>query len=317
MMHGRNIANFARAATLLLAVAVLAAHTLPVAAQSSRVFPDGSSSSQVAVESKSRLIERQLAQSPGVQRIRQSGNGPATKLLAEAERLFGKAQSEIAAGKSDAARRLLDDALRQIVAASRLVPDAAQQEEQLRIRNAELREAITTFKSLHGSISARMDTRKSQSAGLSAAEINKIDGILAKTDALSSQGRHQDANLLLVDAHKVVVSTLNRMLAAETIVYDLKFNSPAEEYRHELARNHSYEELIPIALAQLNSTMESAAQAERFTQQSRSLRDAAQRKADGGDYFVAVKTMQDATEHLQRSLRAAGVFVPQSLENSK
>lgn len=317
MTHERNIATFVRAVTLLLVGAVLAAHTLPVEAQTSRVALGGSSSSQVSVESKLRLVERQLAQSPGVQRIRQSGNGPAKKQLAEAERLFGKAQSEIAAGQVDSARQLLDDALRQIVAASRLVPDAEQQEEQLRSRNAELREAITTFKSLHANFSGRLDTKKSQDAGLSAGEISKIDGIVAKTDALMEQGHHRDANLLLVDAHKVVVSTLNRMLAAETIVYDLKFNSPAEEYRHELARNHSYEELIPIALTQFNSTMETAAQAERFAQQSRSLRNVAQKKAKSGDYLVAVKTMQDATDHLQRSLRAAGVFVPQSLENSK
>lgn len=317
MMHDRRIASFARAATLLLVGAVLAAHTLPVVAQATRITQEGSTSSQVAVGSKSRLVERQLAQSPGVQRIRQSSNAPAKKQLAEAESLLAKAQGEIAAGQGDAARQLLDEALRKIVAASHLVPDIAQQEAQLRSRNAELRTAITTFKSLHGSISSRMDTKKSQDARLSAADSNRIDGIVATTDALAAQGRHHDANLLLIDAHKVVVSTLNKMLAAETIVYDLKFNSPAEEYRHELARNHSYEELIPIALAQLNSTLETAAQAERFTQQSRSLRDMAQNKANSGEYLVAVKTMQDATDHLQRSLRTAGVFVPQSLENSK
>lgn len=302
---------------MLLAGVVLAAHTLPAAAQASRIGRDGSSSSQVAVESKSRLVERQLAQSPGVQRIRLSGNGPAQIQLADAERLFAKAQGAIADGQRETAQRLLDQALRHIVAASRLVPDAAQQDEQLRSRNTELREAIKTFKSLHGSLSGRMDKKKSQDAGLSATEINKIDGIVVTTDALTAQGRHQDANLLLVDAHKIVVSTLNKLLAAATIVYDLKFNSPAQEYQHELARNRSYEELIPIALAQFNSTIETAVQAERFTQQSRSLRDVAQKKANNGEYLVAVKTMQDATDHLQRSLRAAGVFVPQSLENSK
>lgn len=316
-MHGRHIASFVRAATLLLVGAVLAAHTLPVVAQATRITQDGTTSSLVAAGSKSRLVERQLAQSPGVQRIRQSSNAPAKKQLVEAESLLAKAQGEIAAGKGDAARQLLDEALRKIVAASHLVPDVAQQEDQLKSRNAELRAAITTFKSLHGSISSRIDTKKSQDARLSATDSNKIDGIVAGTDALAAQGRHHDANLLLTDAHKVVVSTLNKMLAAETIVYSLKFNSPAEEYRHELARNHSYEELIPIALAQLNSTLETAAQAERFTQQSRSLRDMAQKKANSGEYLVAVKTMQEATDHLQRSLRTAGVFVPQSLENPK
>lgn len=317
MTYERNIASFAKAVTLLLVGAMFAVHTIPVVAQAPRITQDGSSSTQVAVGGKSRLVERQLAQSPGIQRIRQSNNVPAKKQLAEAESLFAKAQGEIAAGQRNAARQLLDEALRKIVAASHLVPDVAQHEEQLRNRNAELREAITTFKSLHGSISSRINTKKSQDAELSAADSKKIDGIVATTDALAAQGRHHDANLLLIDAHKVVVSTLNKMLAAETIVYDLKFNSPADEYRHELARNHSYDDLIPIALAQFNSNLETAAQVERSTQQSRSLRDLAQKKANSGEYLVAVKTMQDATDHLQRSLRTAGVFVPQSLDNSK
>lgn len=317
MTHERNIAGFIRAATLLLVLAVLAALSLPVVAQASRITKDGFTSSQGAVVTKARLVERQLIQSPGIQRIRQSSNVPAKKQLAEAESLFAKAQGEIASGQADSARGLLDEALRKIVAASHLVPDVAQQEEQFQSRNAELRAAIMTFKSLHGSISSRLDTRKSRDAGLSAADGKKVDGIVATTDALVAQGRHRDANLLLVDAHREVVLTLNKMLAAETIVYDLKFNSPTEEFQHELARNHSYEELIPIALAQLNSNQETAAQAERYTQQSRSLRELAQQKANNGQYLVAVKTMQDATDHLQRSLRSAGVFVPQSLESIK
>ncbi|MGE5652392.1 MAG: hypothetical protein ACM34A_19535, partial [Bacillota bacterium] len=116
----------------------------------------------------------------------------------------------------------------------------------------------------------------------------------------------------LDDAYKIVASMLNKILASETIVYDAKFATPADEFQHELARNRGYEELVPIALAQLHTPPETAALSERYVQQSRQLRDVARQQAAGNDYSNALKTILDATGHLQRALRVAGLVVPQA-----
>ena len=314
MKNGRKNGTIAWAA-LMLAGAALAAEPITTAGR-----PDapgavdvGASPLRAKLERKLRLVKLVLAQSPALQRIPQSNNAQAKKKLADAQLLYAKAENESNAGRSEAAIRLLDESLRQIASASSLVPDPVEQAAQERSQNTELREAIRTFQALHRSLSSRMATNKQQASTV-AVDIDRIDGMVDKGDALVAGGNQHEANVVLNSAYKMVVSTLNKILAAETIVYGLKFDSPAEEFRHELARNRSYEELIPIALAQLHTARETATLAEGSTQQSRELRAAAQKQASGGGYQAAVKTMQDATTHLQRSLRIAGVIVPQSQE---
>lgn len=310
MNNGGNSATLAWA-VLWLAGAASAAETLPAATDSVRF---GTSLARVTLDSKLRLVQLQLTQSPAVQRIRQSNNTQAKKKITDAQALYAKAQAESNAGRAEVATQLLDESLRQIVSASSLVPDVAQQATQERSRNASLREAIRTFQSLHKSLTTRMATGKEQTPSV-AFDVGQINGLMDKADALVASGDQHEANAVLNSAYKIVVSTLNKMLAAQTFVYELKFDSPGEEFRHELARNLSYEELIPIALAQLDTTREAAALAERHAQQSRDLRNAAQKQASGGNYRAATKIVQEATIHLQASLRITGVVVPQSPES--
>lgn len=298
-------------AVCLLAAAASAAP--PLAAAARLDAPATADSLRVTLQNKQRLVERQLTQSPAALRIRQSKHAQANKLLAQAQAYHVRAQEQADAGRAQAAMELLDEALRQIMAASKLVPDVAHQAVLERRQNAQLRAALSNFQALHKSLTNRMESKKAQTLNVNA-DSGRIATMVAQADALIASGKQREANGLLSDAYRTVVSTLINMLAAETIVYGLKFDSPTEEYRHELARNLGYEELIPIALVQLNTAPQTATLAERHVQQSRHLRQVAQKQASGGEYPVALKTMQDATEQLQRALRVAGVLVPQSTE---
>lgn len=266
-----------------------------------------------ALQSKLQLVKLQLTRSPAVQRVQQGDHAVAKQRLADAQLAYERAAVEAGAGRQDAAIKLLDQALRDIVAASNLVPDPAQAAARVRSQNQELRAAIRMFHALHKGLSSRMGSIKLHAPSVGA-DIDRIDGMVERADALLAGGQQQEANLLLSDAHQMVVSALNRMLTAETIVYALKFDSPAEEFRHELARNQSLEELVPIALARLNVSTDAAALAERYVRLSRGLVDAAQRQTGDGNYRGALKSLQDATNHLERALRIAGLVVPQSPE---
>ena len=291
---------------LMLAVSVAAAVAAAPGAGTAPGAEAAANASRATLASKLRLVKLLLAQSPALQRIPQSGNAVAKKKLAEAQVLFAKAQTE--AGP-EAAIALLDESLLRIAAASRLVPDAAQLAAQERSRNAQLREAIAIFQKQQRNLSARAPHAQPS------AELAQLDSLVARADALASGGEQHEANLLLNKAYRTVVLALNSMLAAQTIVYDLKFASPNEEFKYELARNRSYDELIPIALAQLRTAHETAALAQGYVSQSRALRDTAQQQASGGDLRSAVKSVQDATNYLQRSLRIAGLVVAQSPES--
>jgi|CXWL01.1.fsa_nt_gi hypothetical protein len=302
-------------AVWLLAGASCAAEPLPgVVADdpAGRAEADGSGL-RSALQSKLQLVKLQLTRSPAVQRVQQSDHALAKQKLADARVAYDQAEVQAVEGRQDAAIKLLDHALREIVAASNLVPDPAQEAVRVRGQNQALREAIRMFHGLHKGLSSRMASIKLHAPSVGA-DIDKIDGMVERADALLANGQQSQANVLLSDAHRIVVSALNRMLSAETIIYELKFDSPAEEFRHELARNRSLEELVPIALTRLNVASEAAALAERYMRLSRGLSDAAQKQAGDGNYPAALKSLQDATNHLERALRIAGLVVPQSPE---
>ena len=299
-------------AAIVLAGAVSALAAPPAPAADAPAAVEGAGSLQATLESKTRLVKQLLSQSPAVQRISQSGNAQARKLLADAQALQARASAEAAAGRQAAAVKLLDEALRDIAAASRLVPDPALMATQERARYASLSEATRTFVGLYQGLSKRMAAR--QVVMPAALDLERVNGMMTKAETLAGGGDHKGANVVLGDAYKSVVAALNKTLMAETIVYDLKFDSPAEEFKHELARNRSYEELVPLAISQLNTARESVQLVERYVQQSKDLRDAAQKAAAGGDYQAALKTIQEATSQLQRALRIVGVIVPQSTE---
>lgn len=298
---------------LLLALALLsgvpaASLPMPAAAESAGAQPSGGSL-QAAVDSKMRLVQLLLERSPAVQRIPDSGNAQARGMLAEAQAAYQRAGAEAQAGRPEAAVRLLDEALRQIVAAARLVPDPAQAAAQERARYAQLSEAIRAFQALYRNVSQR---GAGNAQATLAPDLDRIGAMLDKAAGLASAGNHREANRQLDDAYRIVASMLNKILLSETVVYAARFDTPAEEFEHELARNRSYEDLVPVALAQLRTPPETAALSERYAQQSRQLREVARQRAAGGDYGSALKTIQDATGHLQRALRAAGLAVPQA-----
>ncbi len=300
------------AAMMLAGAAAAAAPAVAADASVPAGTEASAASSQVTLESKTRLVKLLLAQSPAVQRIPQSDNALAKKKLSDAHALYAKAATEAGAGHAGAAIKLLDQALLEIVSASRLVPDSTQLASQERARYAGLTEATRTFLALHKSVSTRLSKKAEQSGGR--LDLPKVNAMVEKAEGLAAGGNHQEANTLLNNAYKMVVNALSNMLMAETIVYDQKFEAPVDEFNYELARNHSYEELIPLALTQLNPPRETALLSEQYVRQSRALRETAQKQAAGGDYAAALKTIQDATSQLQRSLRVAGVIVPQSPE---
>jgi hypothetical protein len=51
----------------------------------------------------------------------------------------------------------------------------------------------------------------------------------------------------------MITAAIQKMLNSQTIVYDLNFETPQEEYEYELKRFGGYEELIPVAVEQKKS----------------------------------------------------------------
>ena len=97
------------------------------------------------------------------------------------------------------------------------------------------------------------------------------------------------------------------MLDSKTLVYDLNFETAADEYEYEVKRFVGYEELIPIAIEAKKPAAGAVKLMESFLNKARKRRDEAQSKADSGDYSTAISMMLQATKTVRRALRMVGV----------
>ena len=105
-----------------------------------------------------------------------------------------------------------------------------------------------------------------------------------------------------------VTEALHRMLDSKTLVYDLNFETAADEYEYELKRFTGYEELIPVAIEAKKPAPGAIKLMESFLTKARKRRDQAIAKGDAGQYGDAIAMLQQATKTVRRALRMVGVM---------
>lgn len=308
-MRGRAIAPWL---PLLALAAAQAPHAAPPVTAAPHATEEGTlgQSPQEMIQRKLQLVHLLLTRSPALERAARSDNAAVKQQVAAVRTLYAKANEALSAGNATEAEKFLDEALRLIAATSRLAPDPLRAEAEQRARYAELLEGVRVFQTTHQAICDRLSPKNGPAPAV-AADLDHIRGLMEQAQTFARTDRYGEANKLLAEAHATVVSALNKMLASATLVYDLKFKSAAEEFDYEAARYRSYEELIPIAHAELKPSSGAVTLSERYVKESRATRDLAQQQAARGDYRSAIKTLQEATGRLQTALRAVGLVVPE------
>lgn len=261
------------------------------------------------IQHKQQLVYMLLTKSSALKRAARSDNVRARRLAAEAPVLYARAGDALKAGNIVEANKLLNEALHALAAVSKLAPNPLQVKAAQRKRYAELLAGVRVFQKTHQVICDRLSPKNGPVPAVTA-DLDRIHGLMEQAQKFAHSGHYAKGIKRLEEAHETVVSALNKMLASTTLVYDLKFKSAAEEFDYELARYHSYEELIPVAYAELKPAKNVVTLSERYVKESRAMRDNAQRQAAAGNHRAAIKTLQEATTHLRRALRIAGLAVP-------
>lgn len=269
---------------------------------------DAAPPSREEVQQKMQMVKMLLAQSPVLERAARSGNTPVKQPAEVARTLYTRASDAFGAGNLVWASAFLDEAISLMEDAARLAEDPEQVETGERARYAELLDDVRAFQATYS------DARK----GLSAKEGNAYDqqveptrGLIEQAQAMVRDGRYKDACEQLEKVHAVYIAALNKLYGATALEYDMKFKSAAEEFDYELARYRGYEELLPIARAQLRPDPGTLQLSDRFAEESRVARDNAQKEAAHGDYKLAIGILQGATKRLQTALRTIGLETPE------
>ncbi len=241
----------------------------------------------------------------GTKRGLASENNKAKQLIAVAKKKLSEGREKSSAGALPEALTLADESLKMLSEASRLVPgdeEIAQQAEAYKAKLAEIQDYQQSY---------RDNIKRMKKSGDVAddAKLNeeKLAATLAQAKNLAEKKDYVRANKLLRQARTTVTEALHKILDSKTIVYDLNFDTPADEYKYELMRFTGYEELIPVAIEAKKPAPGAIKLMESFLSKARSRRDEAVAKAEVGDYPMAIAMLLQATKTVRRALRMVGV----------
>lgn len=241
----------------------------------------------------------------GAKRVLASQNDEAKQLLASAKQKLKEGREKSQMGALPEALALANQSLKTLNEATKLVPG----EEEM----AQLAEAYKTLLAeINDYQKSYSDNVKRMEKTGGVADDARIDekqfaATLVKAKTLAEKKDYVHANKLLQQAQREITGALHKMLDSKTIVYDLKFETAADEYEYELKRFAGYEELIPVAIEAKKPAAGAIKLMESFLSKARSRRDEAVAKAEAGDYPTAISMLLQATKTVRRALRMVGV----------
>jgi hypothetical protein len=261
-------------------------------------------SQRLQVEQRVRLTARLIADSRTAQRIVNSGDREAIGHLDEGRVHQSLAEDRLAHGDLTGARKAVDDALRHIGMARRMVPDASARQDAARTR----------YEQLAPSVGRLLEAWRARGVSAGDPGLLQADAEIAAARQAQQEGRYEEANQRLTVAERHILDGVNAVLHAATLDYTARATTPAEALALELAQHESLAELIPIALVDLRPAPSAVALIERYQETSRSLRAQALQNRQHGDTAQALGQIRSAMLYVQRALAAAGVITPAQAE---
>lgn len=197
------------------------------------------------IKQKLSFADMLIGSSASAKRVAVSTNTEAQALAAQAKDQLTAARTTLGAGDNNRAMESVNEALRLMNNATRLVPD--QQGVDYKSRYAALLEQIHGFDT-----SYQRNVAQGMKPNKSGEELDKAKYAKAMSEAesLAGKGDYENAVKRLESANELITAALSAMLHEQTMVYDKSFASPKDEYEFELSRYRSYAELVPVAIEQ-------------------------------------------------------------------
>ena len=304
-----QIADYCKVELLIRKAAAMWLLTLALVA-SKPLLADyfGVEPSREEIQQEMKLVKMLLDNSPLSGRTAQNKEEHLIQPMELARTLYGRAVDAYNEGNMVWADVFLGEALSVIEDAVHLSSDPLQVETKQREQYAEQMDDVRAFDATYQNVRKGLPPKDATKYD---AAIEPTYSLINRAQKLVGDGKYTEGSELLKKVHAIYVSVLNELLASKSFVYDHVFNTPAEEFEYEMARYHSYEELIPIAIDQLKPDENLIKLSERFVQDALKAHVTAEKQAADGNQTTAIKTLQDATKRLQTALRTLGLNAPE------
>ena len=279
----------------------------PAASARAVAAPQAPGKKVTAAKVKQKLMfAEMMSKSKGSKRVLASQNDEAKQLLVNAKSLLSEGREKSLVGALPEALALADKSLKMLSKAAHLVPGEEEMAHLAENYKSSLDE-ISGYQKSHKAHMTRLMKTGSVPEGARYDEAD-VDKKLSEAQSLAGKKNYIRANAVLAKVQQVITGALHKMLDSTTLVYDLNFETAADEYEYELKRFVGYEELIPIAIEAKKPAPGAIKLMESFHEKARKRRDQAVAKAAAGKYPDAIAMLQQATKTVRRALRMVGVM---------
>lgn len=256
-------------------------------------------------QQKAAFLKNLVNKSVAVETIEKSGDAAAIAKLSEARKLVARAQNDLDAGRIEAANEKLNGALA-------LVNEQTRRLSAKDIRTSRQQEAYE--KRLHTveifiKAYERVVAEKDVSAPASA-HVSEVKKMVAEAKGMASEGRHEDANKLLLRAYKIARGDIRELRDGDTLTRSLNFATPADEYRYERDRNDSHFMLLKFAELEKKPPQNFVTKINTMRDEAKQFRKEAERKAAAGQHADAIDALLRSTDTLLKAIRMTGIYIP-------
>ncbi|MDH5692920.1 MAG: hypothetical protein OEZ47_07445 [Gammaproteobacteria bacterium] len=189
------------------------------------------------------------------------------------------------------------------------ISKAGPSKEELEEQRLEYVEVLEGVKSIQASHATAMKSAEKSGGKIKAQDYDKskVEKLLSIAEDQASDQEYKSAIKALRKVEREVTSALNSMLSEQTIVYELKFDTPEDEYKHEVGRYKGYDELVPVAIEMRKPSSGALQLMEQFKKKADFFAEKAEESAKAGRYAEAIVIVRDATLEIRRGLMALGV----------
>ena len=288
-----------------LLVKIIAAGLAGIALVWGGVTPAAQATAGNDVSSRLVYVERLLTESSAAKKVDASGKPEAMQMKADAQAHFDKAKALADSGDNEAAEAELREAIRLMTMAARAANGDAKVSQKQTDDYGSRKESVTALATAHD----RIATEKGMQ-DMNAALQQKVAADLAKSDELLAAGKGDEARAMLDATYESVKASLEGLRGGDTLVRELNFETPEDEYHYELDRNDTHRMLVEVLLAEKMQASPMRKTADEFIAKAGELRVQAEQAAGKKKFEEAIRLLEESTKEFIRAIRSAGVYIP-------
>ncbi len=253
--------------------------------------------------SKLRLLDNIVFKSSRARAVSESGNEKAISILRSAQQHYERARELLKEDKLAQSKDEIHKGLNLVSVAFRLVADERNENLQAKQRYEELLEGIKSYREAFNQVASEKGEKVA-----SLLDSVKMDRLIEQAESLAKENRYKEASKALFEASSMLEMTLSKARKNETLVYELKFDTPEDEYDYELKRNKNYVLLAEMLLATCPpDKVKRIPLIKRLMGRNEELVAKSEQLLEQGDVDAAIKAVEKGTQTLARALRLGGL----------